>query len=373
MFHFINKINVILFISLKESLVKLIKNDVLKLVLIVFSLITLIIQFNYSHFFKFKINENTLAKSSYTTNISISTYETAIFPDVSQLNILKSLSYEFFFFQNMNKDLLYNPIKYKPPNSLIIDKNYDLDISNFQNHNLVYKDLITFFNLERIVYNGKNTPDTVIVTLLNINNFSNKNIIEIIKNRLDISTKNKHGLYIRWLQEYIFDDVIKNNAYSEEQKKFFCIRSAMHSFPKTKWFWYIDERLLITDPKNYINKKLFESNLFKRIIKESGPFMVNNKLFYNNDNLNDVKMFFLKNNSKIDLSSFLVKNDLISKIIVETINSPLTNFVFKEKKLDVIFKLFLLQYNEINKKINIINKKFFFQHFKVKRLIPYNK
>ncbi|XBW37250.1 hypothetical protein QEN19_002833 [Hanseniaspora menglaensis] len=210
-----------------------------------------------------------------------------------------------------------------------------------------------FLDHGRLVYDGskRESPKTVIVTLVDFDTYGLDSTVKIVQNRVDYAQQQGYGLYVRWVQEFVpfLQDQDLNKPINHDFAKFIMMRQAMHSFPHAENFWFIDKSGLIMDIKvnletyffDLTNKEMIENNLVflnSPVIQDgsinthSNIWKKNAKLSDTTDNsvfkLQDAKfsMVFAKQFlpiENLDTSSFLMRNDLYSQAFLDYFGDPL--------------------------------------------------
>lgn len=210
-----------------------------------------------------------------------------------------------------------------------------------------------FLDHGKVVYDGKknDSPDTVIVTLVDFDTYGLDSTVKIVQNRVDYGQKQGYGVYIRWVQEFIpfLQDQDLNKQINQDFVKFLMMRQAMHAFPHAKVFWFLDKNSLIMDMKlnlksqffDHTNKELIDNGLLflnAPIIQDSlikthrNIWNKNTKTF--GDTVNAVfsmkdaqfSVLFAKQYlpiENLDMSSFLMKSDLYAHALLDYMNDPL--------------------------------------------------
>lgn len=210
-----------------------------------------------------------------------------------------------------------------------------------------------FLDHGKVVYDGKKneSPDTVIVSLVDFDTYGLDSTVKIVQNRVDYGQKQGYGVYIRWVQEFIpfLQDQDLNKQINQDFVKFLMIRQAMHAFPHAKVFWFLDKNSLIMDMKlnlksqffDHTNKDLIDNGLvfLNTPIIQDSLIKTHNNIWTKNMNvfsdtvdavfpMKDAQfsMVFAKQFlpiENLDMSSFLMKNDLYAHALLDYMNDPL--------------------------------------------------
>lgn len=182
-----------------------------------------------------------------------------------------------------------------------------------------------FKNQDKVVFGpkgGKNYPKVIIVTAIDFDRYSVTSLATLVQNRVNYAHEQGYGLYVRWYQEFAAVMNSKTFLNSKERSKWariYCLRSAMFAFPEAEWFWYLDQDGMIM---NYrvnlltllLDKKSMETNIIKErpIIPPDGLIKT-----YKNLQPENVRLVLTQSESLLVTNSFLVKNDIMGRAIVD--------------------------------------------------------
>ena len=210
-----------------------------------------------------------------------------------------------------------------------------------------------FIDHGRVVYGGskKESPETVIVTLVDYDSYGLDSTVKIVQNRVDYCQKQGYGLYVRWIQEFIpfIEDQDLSKQINQDFIKFLIMRQAMYAFPHAKNFWFLDKNALIMNMNMNLesqifsktNKHMIENDLvyLKSHIIQDAPVKTHGNLWKKNaktDVESEESTFTLRDTQfsymfakqylpieNIDTSSFLMKNDMYSHALLDYMNDPL--------------------------------------------------
>ncbi|CAL9731794.1 probable alpha-1,6-mannosyltransferase Mnn11p [Monosporozyma unispora] len=183
----------------------------------------------------------------------------------------------------------------------------------------------SFLDHGKLVYRKSNSPETVVVTLIDFENYELDTLVSIVQNRVDYAQKHNYGVYIRWIQEFI--PLLENQNLNESGSfaKSLIMRAAMHAFPNAKRFIFIDDTSLITDFKLSVENNIMNSNILDMASLKDTPVSPNSAIrTYNNLDFSKVSIVFPHNqNDDISTSTFIISNDIYSRAFIEYINDPL--------------------------------------------------
>jgi mannan polymerase II complex MNN11 subunit len=182
-----------------------------------------------------------------------------------------------------------------------------------------------FKNQDKIVFSPKSSssyPEIVVVTAIDFEKYSLDSLIKVVQNRVDYAHNQDYGVYVRWYQEFL--PVLNSFSYlkhSEQRKwiRLYCLRAAMFAFPETKWFWYLDEDGLIMDISTDLNKYMLDAEKLDPIMLREQAIIPPSGLIktYKNSKAESAKLILTQSEEKVETSSFLVKNDVVGRAIIE--------------------------------------------------------
>lgn len=197
-----------------------------------------------------------------------------------------------------------------------------------------------FKNQDKVVYYPKNRkayPKVVIVTAIDFEKYSMDSLAAIVQNRVNYAHEQGYGLYVRWYQEFAAIMNSKSFHTDKERSKWariYCLRSAMFAFPEAEWFWYLDQNGMVMNQridilKLLLNKKALQNNILreKSIIPPDGLIKT-----YKNLQPENVRLILTQSDSMLVTNSFIVKNDVVGRAIVDfwgdKLNLNYNNFPF---------------------------------------------
>lgn len=183
----------------------------------------------------------------------------------------------------------------------------------------------SFLDHGKLVYRKGNGPDTVVVTLVDFENYELETLVGIVQNRVDYAQKHNYGVYIRWIQEFI--PLLENQNLNESGSfvRGLIMRAAMHAFPNAKRFIFIDDKSLITDFKLSVEANILNSNILDVATLRDTPLFPSSAIrTYSNIDFSKVSIILPHDrNNVISTSTFIISNDIYSKAFIEYINDPL--------------------------------------------------
>lgn len=182
-----------------------------------------------------------------------------------------------------------------------------------------------FKNQEKVVYRPKSKadyPKVVIVTAVDFQMYGLDYLAKVVQNRVNYAHAQNYGVYVRWYQEFVPILNSKQFLTAKERAKWvrlYCLRAAMFAFPEAEWFWYLDQDGLIANEKvNLIDYLLNRDDLSSSAIREQ-PVIPPYGLIktYKTLQPENVRLVFTQSETKIETNSFIVKNDVIGRGIID--------------------------------------------------------
>lgn len=263
------------------------------------------------------------------SRMTVVTTSPYIYPAIEDADALRNIGVEGFFHRRSAKDALGkkkvvieslnvlddpNPAVQK---ALEDKQNQGLEADRAKNH---------FKNLAKLVFRSSSKhrlPKVVIVTAIDFNRYSLNALAEIVQNRVNYAHDHNYGIYVRWIQEFVpgfgsFDDV--KDPKRAKWARLFCLRAAMFAFPDAEWFWYLDQDALIMNRGVNLESYLLSPAALRKAILREQPVMPPLGFIktYKELQPENVKLIFTQSQHKIESNSFLVKNDVIGKAVVNT-------------------------------------------------------
>lgn len=183
----------------------------------------------------------------------------------------------------------------------------------------------SFLDHGKLVYRKNNGPETVIVTLVDFENYELDTIVNIVQNRVDYAQKHNYGVYVRWIQEFIpllaNQDLENGGTFS----KTLVMRAALHAFPNAKRFVFIEDTSLITDFKLSVEDNILNPKILDVALLRDTPISLDSVIkTYKHLDLSDVSIVIPHTTeNKISTSTFIISNDIYGKAFIEYINDPL--------------------------------------------------
>lgn len=266
-----------------------------------------------------------------TSKYTIETESRHIYPRIEDAPLLRELTVHKLVVESKVRDASFPEIEndfirswnyFDDPNPSIQrakeeDENLLSDLTKAKNY---------FKNQDKIVYkqkkNLKNYPKVIVVTAIDFEKYSLPGLTKIVQNRVDYSHAHSYGTYVRWYHEFL--PALNSLTYlsSLEKSKWIRLtmtRAAMFAFPHAKWFWYIDQDGLIMDLSIDIEKYMLDALALGPIMQKEQAIIPPDGAIktYKNVSPENVKLILTQSPSKIETNSFLVKNDVIGKAMLE--------------------------------------------------------
>lgn len=183
-----------------------------------------------------------------------------------------------------------------------------------------------FKNRRKLQYdstNSGNSPKVVIVTALDYEKYSLQSLVNLVQNRVDYAINYNYGVYVRWTQEFVpemNDFEFPSNKEKAKWVRLSCMRAAMFAFPHAEWFWYLDQDSLIMNKDVDIAHYLLAPASIEAAMLRDTPLIPPTGIIrtYEKVDPENVKLIFTQSKQKIETGSFLMKNDAISRGILDT-------------------------------------------------------
>lgn len=218
----------------------------------------------------------------------------------------------------------------------------------------------SFLDHGKLVYRKNHSPETVIVTLIDFENYELETLVSVVQNRVDYAQKHDYGVYIRWAQEFIPLLANQNLENSGSFCKTLIMRAALHAFPNAKRFVFIEDTSLIADFKLSVEDNLLNPKILDVALLRDTPISPNSIIkTYNNLDLSGVSIVIPHSKeNKILTSTFVVSNDIYSKAFLEYISDPLIKD-FEWENLDHCIGHVLQWHPTLLAKTAIVHQKLF--------------
>lgn len=189
--------------------------------------------------------------------------------------------------------------------------------SEFHNRNAVLRSLQfhsptkdgSFFRFGKTSDTPKQSPELVIVTGINPEDYSIAYLEKLIENRKAYAKKWGHGLYIRILTD--FREEYKSTATkSPSWAKLPILRAAIHAFPEAKHFWNLDTHALIEDMDTNIVTDLIDSTALAAKTERDRPILRQNSIIktYKHMSPTNARLILAPDNIGVSTASFVLAN-----------------------------------------------------------------
>lgn len=174
------------------------------------------------------------------------------------------------------------------------------------------------------VYAGNENPQIVIVTGIDFINIDPVTLVKIIQNRVDYAHLHSFALYSRWIQEFtpLFEE---HRSDANKWSRLFIMREAMQAFPNARWFWYLDESTLIARNDLKIDSYILKKESLDPILLKNQPIVLPDGAVKTYDNIKaeDVSLIITQTGAGLNTDSFILKNDLYGRALIEFWMDPL--------------------------------------------------
>ncbi len=247
-----------------------------------------------------------------------------LFPDLADLPLIK-----------LNPSYLY----LTPDYDIQIDKN--VAPTPEQEQKLAIKNAVDKYNtMTHSVYDGgplSKPPRIVIITILDYLRSDEEHLRKILSNRIDFARSHNptYGIYIKYTQEYASKLAgVDQNNWSKPA----AIRDAMDSFPDTKYFWFIDQDVIIMRNDIDIEEYLLKPKALDPLIIRDVPVTYGGVIkTYRKNPASGVQLIISQDDSgDLDTSSIFIVQSGFSRAFMEIWFDPLyrkfAQFVHEDSK-----------------------------------------
>ncbi|CCE63433.1 hypothetical protein TPHA_0E03430 [Tetrapisispora phaffii CBS 4417] len=288
-----------------------------------------------------------------------------IFPNVDHTKVLKDIGVRGLYILRMgpnDNNHYYIKVDDKPVPEEVIKKTTDQ----------AFLAKRSFLDHGKLVYHKGNSPDVIIVTLIDFDKYDEATLVKIVQNRVDYGQKHNYGVYIRWIQEFV-PVLEKQDLKSQyDNIKPIMMRAAMHAFPNAKQYMYLDDEALFMDMNLSLQKHILDPSVIEMSLLKGVPVTAGSNInTYQNFHASNAKVIVPQGpDGKLDLSAFIVSNTFSGKVFLEYLCEPLVrNYSFESfehavahilqwhayllsKTAVVVPKLFASIYDPENKALN---------------------
>ncbi|KAK6202659.1 galactosyl transferase GMA12/MNN10 family-domain-containing protein [Scheffersomyces amazonensis] len=267
---------------------------------------------------------------------SIETDSKYIYPPIEHAPLLKELTVHKLIkesrvrdsnFPEIEKNVITSLNSFDDPDPLIQKQKEDEEnaISNLS----VAKN--AFKNHDKVIYKpskNQNYPEIIVVSAVDFEKYTLDGLTKIVQNRVDYAHQQGYGVYIRWYQEFL--PILNSLSFLQlkEKKKWvriYCMRAAMHAFPESKWFWYLDEDGLIMDMNIDLDDYILASDSLRPVMQREQPIIPPNGAIktYKNARPENIRLIITQSDAKVETESYIIKNDSVGRSIIEIWGNPL--------------------------------------------------
>lgn len=167
------------------------------------------------------------------------------------------------------------------------------------------------------------SPEVVLVSTVDFDNYDLDYLTKVVQNRVDYAQKHGHGVYIRWLQEFV--PMLQEYDNDIKWTKQLLLRAAMYAFPEAKYFWFLDQNAYIMRNDVDILPYTLTPEALDPIIKRDQPLALPNGIIktYKNIKAEGIRLILTQNHKSIDTGSFVVVNDIFGRGLLDFWTDPL--------------------------------------------------
>ncbi|SCU96033.1 LAFA_0G03884g1_1 [Lachancea sp. 'fantastica'] len=178
---------------------------------------------------------------------------------------------------------------------------------------------------KRIYRKGSESPEVVVVTLVDFDQNSADTLIPVVQNRVDYAQRHRYGVYVRWAQEFIPTVDNQDLPKTYEYLKPLMMRAAMHAFPKAKYFWFLDQHALIMRMDLSLQTQLLDRKILEIAALKNVPVLKGSNIKTYNHFVPDLAEVIIPqtNEGQLDSNSFIVKAGLYGKAFMDYLGDPL--------------------------------------------------
>ena len=267
-----------------------------------------------------KATSNGLYRATHGHYINeIPTTSPLIFPEVQNAKMLKDMNMRKLHTLRIDMD----------GNKKFVLKETDLPTTEKERkqmtdeHEIVKREYLDHGKL--VFRKGLDSPEVVLVTLVDFDNYDSGTLISIVQNRVDYAQRHRYGVYVRWAQEFI--PLIENQDLKEsyEYLKPLMMRAAFHAFPRAKYFWFLDEDALIMRMDLSLQNHLLDPKILQQAILKNLPVVKDSNIkTYNHFSPQNAEIIFPRTNEGyLDTSSFISTSSLYSKAFFDYLGDTL--------------------------------------------------
>lgn len=178
-------------------------------------------------------------------------------------------------------------------------------------------------------------PPLVLVVGLDAERYPRRYLEMILQDRASYAKRYGYGIYVRYLQDFAEEkETTKKNHKPNAHKlsplefaKIGIMREAMYSFPKTAWFWWLDQDAIITNHAFDIGSELvFDKTKLDKHIMRDMPIIPPESLIhtYSQVSAEQIRLIMLQDDLGMNAASFLIRNDpLYGQLLMDYLRDPL--------------------------------------------------
>lgn len=183
-------------------------------------------------------------------------------------------------------------------------------------------------------------PPIVLVVGLDADRYPRKYLELIVQDRLAYAQKHGYGLFIRYLQDFEYDDDADMTSRPREAgaqgssklsplefAKIKLMREAMFSFSSSAWFWWLDQDAIIVNHEYDVGTELvYNKEELSRAMLRDSPIIPPESIIHTYKHISgaQVRLILLQNDWGINMSSFMIRQDpLYGRLLMDYLMDPL--------------------------------------------------
>ncbi|GMM37196.1 alpha-1,6-mannosyltransferase [Saccharomycopsis crataegensis] len=297
----------------------------ISIIIFLFTLYYLLFRESSSAFFN--LDSRKLPEAHGLYNDETLTTRTLIFPPVEHAPLLKQLGVSLLFpvaHNGIDKKAIYDqaPALEETAKDTLEDQTRNVREA--------------FKNTGKLVFDHKNrkSPEVVIVTDIDFEKYELNHLTKIVQNRVDYAQARHYGIYVRWTQEFF--PSVSEDKNDNSWVRLLILRAAMHAFPESKYFWYLNQDGVIVNYDADIIQTLLTPEKLNPLLLKDRPVVPPSGAIhtYKNTKPENVKFLITQDERGLNTNSFIMVNDLYGRALLEFWSDKLyrnyNNFPLKE-------------------------------------------
>ncbi|VVT48995.1 uncharacterized protein SAPINGB_P002052 [Magnusiomyces paraingens] len=156
----------------------------------------------------------------------------------------------------------------------------------------------------------KRYPPVVLVTVINPDKYRSDYLEKIIANRKNYAKKFGYGLYVRLASDFKESQWSNSPNQNPSWAKIAATRAALHAFPLSHHFWYVDQTVVLTDFDRSVETRLIEPAALRGLMLRGIHVLKNFEVIktYKNTGADSIKLILTQDGYGVVTSSFLLAN-----------------------------------------------------------------